>query len=155
MTDRGDARVRRLENLGMPWEKLFGYYQAVQYRDTIYLSGQLGHDDEGRIVGPAGLDDAGKVIDVSGMEQQIRQTYANASRLLERFGASLDDVVEETLFVLDMDEAFATAPQVRKEAYRTDMPRCASTLVATPRLAMPEQLVEITFRAVLGGGASS
>ena len=155
MTDRGDASVKRLENLGAPWEKIFGYYQAVQYRDTIYLAGQLGHDDEGRIVGPARLDDAGKLIDVSGMEQQIRQTYANAARLLERFGASLDDVVEETLFVLDMDAAFATAPKVRKEVYRTDMPRCASTLVGTPRLAKPEQLVEITFRAVLGGGASS
>ena len=45
-----NATGKRLESLGMPWEHSFGYAQAVQVRDVIYVSGQLSHDDEGNIV---------------------------------------------------------------------------------------------------------
>ncbi len=48
------------------------------------------------------------------MEAQIRQTYVNAKKLLAEFGATLDDVVEETLFVLDVPSAFAAGSKVRK-----------------------------------------
>jgi enamine deaminase RidA (YjgF/YER057c/UK114 family) len=50
------------------------------------------------------------------MEEQMRVTYANAAKLLARFGATLDHVVEETLYVLDVDAVFAVAGKVRKEA---------------------------------------
>jgi enamine deaminase RidA (YjgF/YER057c/UK114 family) len=50
------------------------------------------------------------------MAEQMRVTYANAAKILAQFGATLDDVVEETLYVLDVDEAFAVAGKVRKEA---------------------------------------
>ena len=39
--------------LGMPWEQSYGYAQAVRVGDTIWVSGQLSHDNEGNIVGPA------------------------------------------------------------------------------------------------------
>jgi hypothetical protein len=38
-------------SLGMPWEKEYGYAQAVKVRDTIYVSGQVAHDDNGKIIG--------------------------------------------------------------------------------------------------------
>jgi len=84
------------------------------------------------------------------MEAQIRQTYRNAVTLLGEFGATLDNVVEETLYVLDVDAAFAAGSRVRKEVYGTDQPQCASNLIGVSRLAFPAQLVEITFRAVVG-----
>jgi 2-iminobutanoate/2-iminopropanoate deaminase len=34
----------------MSWEKEYGYAQAVKVEDTIYLSGQVSHDDRGNIV---------------------------------------------------------------------------------------------------------
>jgi enamine deaminase RidA (YjgF/YER057c/UK114 family) len=71
------------------------------------------------------------------MEEQMRVTYANAAKLLARFGATLDHVVEETLYVLDVDEAFAVAGKVRKEAYATARPQCASNLIGVSRLAFP------------------
>jgi hypothetical protein len=40
---------------------------------------------------------------------------------------------------------------VRKEGYGTARPQCASNLIGVPRLAFPEQLIEITFNAVLSG----
>jgi enamine deaminase RidA (YjgF/YER057c/UK114 family) len=88
-------------------------------------------------------------IDFSMMEPQMRATYANAARILARFGATLENVVEETLYVLDVDTAFAVAGVVRKEAYGAVKPCCASNIIGVSRLAFREQLIEITFRAVV------
>jgi enamine deaminase RidA (YjgF/YER057c/UK114 family) len=79
------------------------------------------------------------------MERQMRATYANAVKLLARFGASLDNVVEETFYVLDVDSAFAVAGKVRKETYGTTRPQCASNLIGVSRLAFPEQPIEIAL----------
>ena len=93
--------------------------------------------------------ESGKPADFSTMEEQMRVTYANAAKLLARFGATLDHVVEETLYVLDVNAAFAAAGKVRKEAYATVRPQCTSHLIGVSRLAFPEQLIEIVFKAVL------
>jgi enamine deaminase RidA (YjgF/YER057c/UK114 family) len=77
----------------------------------------------------------------------MRQTYANAKKILSEFGATLDNVVEEVLYVTDMDIAFAVAGPVRKEAYGAKRPEVASTILVTPRLALPTQLIEIKFIA--------
>lgn len=140
---------KKTEGFGVPWEKAYGYAQAVQVKDTVYVSGQLSHDRNGNLVAPAELDPSGRPADFSNMEAQMRQTYANAVELLARFGATLDDVVEETLFVLDVPAAFAAAGKVRKEVYGTEMPAVASNLIGVTQLAFAEQLVEVTFRAVL------
>ena len=68
-------------------------------------------------------------------------------KLLEQYGATLDNVVEEVLYVTDMDAAFAIAGPVRKEAYGSEKPEVASTILVTPRLALPPQLIEIKFIA--------
>ena len=136
----------RVENFGVPWEDAYGYVQAIQRGDTIYVSGQLSHRGSD-LVAPASVDGHGAVTDFSAMGEQMRQTYLNAEELLRRFGASLDDVVEEVLYVLDIDAAFAVAGPVRKAAYRREDPQVASTLVGVTRLAFPEQLLEIKFVA--------
>lgn len=133
--------------LGMPWEAEYGYAQAVRSGDTIYLSGQLSHDDGGNIVGATPLDEEGRVVDHSNMEIQMRQTYANAKKLLAKYGATLHDVVDEVLYVTDMDAALAVAGPVRKEAYGVEKPDVASTILVTPRLALSPQLIEIKFVA--------
>ena len=121
----------------MPWEDAYGYAQAVKVDDTIYVSGQLSHDAEGNMVGATPPD----------MEAQMRQTYVNAKKILAKFGATLDDVVEEVIYVTDMDTAFAAAGPVRKEAYGSARPAVASTILVTSRLALAAQLVEIKFVA--------
>lgn len=143
------AVSKELKGFGMPWEDRYGYYQAVRVDDTIYVSGQLSHDEQGNVVGPAPLDDDGKIRDHSNMGIQMRQTYANAKKILGQFGATLADVVEEVLYVTDMDKAMEVAGSVRKEAYESDRPEVASTIFVTPRLAFPTQLIEIKFTAKL------
>lgn len=140
---------KKIRNHGVAWEDTYGYCQAVQVKDVIHISGQLAHDDAGALVAPAPLDEHGKPTDFANMEAQMRQTYRNALTLLAGFGATMDDVVEETLYVLDVDAAFAVAGQVRKEAYGLERPQCASNLIGVSRLAFPAQLIEVTFRAIV------
>ena len=141
------ALSKEVKGFGMPWEEQYGYAQAVKVDDTIYVSGQLSHDDQGNMVGPAPLDDSGRIREHSNMETQMRQAYANAKKILHQFGATLDNVVEEVLYVTDMDKAFAVAARVRQEAYGSKKPAVASTILVTPRLAFPTQLIEIKFIA--------
>jgi enamine deaminase RidA (YjgF/YER057c/UK114 family) len=138
--------TRRTESHGVPWETVNGYVQAIQHGDTIYISGQVAHDGPD-LVAPAPLDGDGRITDTSGTAAQMRQCYANAATLLARFGASLDDVVDEVVFVVDMEAASAAAGPVRKQAYGRPDPRVASTWITTPRLALPELLVEIKLVA--------
>jgi enamine deaminase RidA (YjgF/YER057c/UK114 family) len=141
------ALHKEVKSFGLPWEGQYGYVQAVKVDDTIFVSGQLSHDDDGRMVGAAPLDERGNIRDHSNMEIQMRQTYANAKKILGEFGANLDNVVEEVLYVTDMEKAFAAAGRVRKEAYGSQTPQVASTILVTPRLAIPTQLIEIKLIA--------
>lgn len=143
------ANGKKAAYFGVPWEDNYGYAQAIKIGNTIHVSGQLSHDDKGAMIAPATLDKSGKPADLSMMAEQMRVTYANAAKILTHFGATLDHVVEETLYVLDVDQAFAVAGKVRKEAYATARPQCASNLIGVSRLAFPEQLIEIVFKAVL------
>jgi enamine deaminase RidA (YjgF/YER057c/UK114 family) len=138
---------KEVEAFGMPWEATYGYAQAVKVGDTIYVSGQLSHDDDGNFIAAAPVDGEGRILDHSNMGEQMRQTYANATKLLKRYGATLDNVVEEVLYVTDMDVAFAAAGRIRKEAYGSATPAVASTILVTPRFAQAPQLVEIKFIA--------
>lgn len=66
---------------------------------------------------------------------------------LAELGGSLADVVEETLFVIDVPAAFAASGKVRPAVYGQPVPQVASNLIGVPALAFPEQLIEIAFRA--------
>ena len=124
------AISKQAKSLGMPWEKEYGYSQAVKVDNTIYVSGQVGHDDKGNIVGHGN------------MEVQMRQAYANIKKVLAQYGATMDNVVDEILFVTDMDAAFAARIKCRQEVF-SDNPVLASTIVQIQRLAFAELMVEI------------
>ena len=147
MTAKGVEK--KLFQHGVPWESAYGYHQAVQVGDTIFVSGQFSHDDAGNLIGPAPVDASGRITDMSNMELQMRTTYRNAAKVLASFGATLANVVDEVIYTTDVDATFAVAGPVRKEAFGTEKPECASTLLGTTRLAFPQQLVEISFTAVL------
>ncbi|HZI69860.1 MAG TPA: Rid family hydrolase [Nitrososphaeraceae archaeon] len=53
----------------------------------------------------------------------------------------MDDIVEETLFVTDMNTAFATVVKCREILFGTAV--VASTIVEIQRLAFPEIMIEI------------
>jgi 2-iminobutanoate/2-iminopropanoate deaminase len=121
---------KETKSLGMPWEKEYGYAQAVKVGDTIYVSGQVSHDDKGNIVGRGD------------MEVQMRQAYANIQNVLAQYGVKMENMVDETLFVTDMDAAFAAAVKCRQDVF-SGTPVVASTIVQIQRLAFPELMIEI------------
>jgi enamine deaminase RidA (YjgF/YER057c/UK114 family) len=147
MTRTMPQTTRATASLGVPWEQAYGYAQAVRVDRTIYVSGQLSHDEAGRFIGAPPRDDAGGGAGSSTMALQMRTAYGNARTVLAQLGASLDDVVDEVLYVTNMAAAFAAAGPVRRAAYG-GTPACASTIVEVGRLAFPEQLVEIRLTAV-------
>jgi 2-iminobutanoate/2-iminopropanoate deaminase len=121
---------KQTKSLDMPWEKEYGYAQAVKVGDTIYVSGQVSHDETGKIVGPGD------------MESQMRQAYTNIMKILTQYGVTIDNVVDEILFVTDMDSAFQAAVKCRKDIF-SGTPSVASTIVQIQRLAFPELMIEI------------
>src|SRR5688500_12516956 len=121
---------KETKSLGMSWEKEYGYSQAVKVENTIYVSGQVSDDDKGNVVGRGN------------MEVQMRQAYANVGKVLAQYGATIDNIVDELLFVTDMDAAFAARVKCRQEVF-SGKPVLASTIVQIQRLAFPELMVEI------------
>ena len=114
----------------MTCEKQYGYSQAVKVDNTIYVSGQVSHDNKGYIVG------------LGDMEVQMRQAYANIEKVLAQYGAGIDNVVEEALFVTDMDAAFAAKVKCRQEVFSGN-PVLARTIVRIQRLAFSDLMIEI------------
>jgi enamine deaminase RidA (YjgF/YER057c/UK114 family) len=49
---------------------------------------------------------------IAGMEVQMRQAYANVQKVLTQYGATMANVVDEVLFVTNMEAAFAAAVKV-------------------------------------------
>jgi 2-iminobutanoate/2-iminopropanoate deaminase len=76
------------------------------------------------------------------MEVQMRQAYANIQKVLAQYGATIDNIVDELLFVTDMDAAFAARVKYRQEVF-SDNPVLVSTTVQIQRIPFPELMVEI------------
>jgi len=127
---------KEVKSLGMPWEKEYGYSQAVKVGDTIYLSGQVSHDENGNVVGEGN------------MELQMRAAYANVEKVLAQYGASMENIVDEIVFVTDMDAAFAARVKMKQDVF-SGSPVLASTIVQIERLAFPQLMIEIKCTAVV------
>lgn len=115
-------------------EDVYGFAQAVKVGDSIYVSGQTAFQDDGSI---AGGDD---------MAAQMRAAYAGIARALAPFGASVADIVDETLFVTDMAAAVTVARAIRGEVFGNVF-HLASTLCEVNALGAPELLIEIKCSA--------
>lgn len=109
------------------------YCDAVRFGDLLFISGLVGVDADGKIVGEG---DAAR---------QTRQIFDNMKKLLDAAGASFADVLKVTVFLTDIDDRPRINP-VRQEYFGAARP--ASTLVEVSRLVRPDFLVEI--EAVVG-----
>jgi len=85
---------------------------------------------------------------VGDMEVQTRQAYANVEKVLAQYGATMTNVVDEVLFVTDIEAAFAARVKMRQDVF-SGRPVVASTMVQIARLAFPEFMIEIRCIAKL------
>ncbi len=121
-------RVKQVFHLN-GYEKDFGYSQAVLVDKTLYVSGSVAVDAEGRLVAPG---------DMAG---QLRAAYTNIRRTLVAHRADFDEIVKETIYTTDMG-ALLKASDVRFEYYDKERLPTVSW-VQVQRLVDPGFLVEI------------
>lgn len=114
-------------------QEMLGFSQAVKVGDTIHVAGTVGVGE--------GLH----IPDT--MAEQMELAYRNVAETLAHFGARMSDVVEQRVYVTNIDEASA-ALEVRKAAYGgKDLP--TSTMVEVSRLALPQLKFEVAVVARL------
>lgn len=68
------------------------YSQAIEAKDTLYVSGQIGIDPE-----------SGKMVE-GGIDDQTRQVLTNLSSVVDEAGGALGDVVKTTVYLTDLDK---------------------------------------------------
>ena len=117
-----------------PWEKIVGYSRAVRTGPFIAVTGCASVGPDGSLVG------AGDAY------VQARRCIEVISEVLEKAGASLDDVVRTRIFVTDIDQ-WEEVGRAHSEAFGDIMP--ATTMVEVSRLIDPEMLVEIEADAIV------
>ena len=117
-----------------PIGDLFAFSTAVRVGDRVWLSGAVGFDHDGKLVGP------------DQPYEQARQALANLKGALESVGASLADVVATRIYVLDA-KAWRDIGRAHGEAFKDVRP--AATLVEVRALLGPGMLVEIEAEALV------
>ena len=110
---------------------------GVKVGDTIYVSGHVAQDANGKVVGKGD------------MAAQTRQVFANIEAVLAEAGATLEDVVKITTYITDMS-AYAAFSAVRAEMFPNA--GMASATVAGAVLVSDDFMVEVEAIAVKGSG---
>ena len=100
----------------------------------VYLAGQTARHP---INGEVASDD---------MRDQIRQTCENIGIVLNHVGATFDDVVTTTTYVLDLQEYYKSSDE-RFKYFKNNRP--ASTLLQISGLGYPKCKIEITCEAII------
>jgi 2-iminobutanoate/2-iminopropanoate deaminase len=126
-----NRREIRVDGLADP---ISHYTDAVVAGDLLFVSGLVGVDRHGALVGG---DD---------VAAQARQVFANMRAVLDEAGCRFEDVVKVTVYLTDVDDRPKINP-VRQEVFGDARP--ASTLVEVSRLAVPGAKVEIEAVALI------
>jgi enamine deaminase RidA (YjgF/YER057c/UK114 family) len=101
--------------------------QGIRFGDLLFISGQAGAGDDGRIVD-------------GGFLAQGEQAFANLRRALEAGGSSLRDVIKVTIFVTDMGH-FQDVVALRRKFFSAPYP--ADTIAEIKALYDPRAMIEI------------
>lgn len=111
-----------------------GYSHAAKAGNTLYISGQIAKDIEGRLVGNGDI------------ETQVRQVHTNLKNILDEAGGSMQNIAKMTTLLTHYNY-IETYRSVRDEFFQEPYP--ANTLLIVESLALPDFMVEIEAIAVL------
>ena len=110
---------------------------GVQVGEFLFISGNVGQDANGNLVGTGDC------------EAQTRQVFANIKAIAAAAGASMDDVVKITCFLIDVAD-YPAYGKVRSETFTNNPPASSTVMVAA--LVRPEYLVEVEAVVHVPGG---
>ena len=117
-----------------PGMKPLGMYSQVtvaQGGSIAFISGQVSADANGKVVG------AGDI------EAQAVQVFENLKLALGGIGATFDDVIKFTIFIVDFTQERRKAVMDVRSRYISSENPPAATMVGVDQLVEPELLVEI------------
>lgn len=140
MTDLAPASapaITRLNPDGLP--AVTGYCQLTVAEGTriVHVSGQVGIDAEGELVGPD-------------HRSQIEQAMRNLQLALAAAGATVEEVVKSTFYVVDYSpDVLGSLAEASAAVFGPEPPVFAVTLIGVAALADPRYLIEIEATAVL------
>lgn len=116
------------------------YSTSVSYGGLLYISGVVGMDKDGAIVG---RDDITK---------QAEQVYKNIKTILNHAGLGYEDLLKITTYLTSISER-SKVDLVRRAAFGSTKP--ASTLIGINELADPDLKIEVEAVAALRSGKST
>jgi enamine deaminase RidA (YjgF/YER057c/UK114 family) len=92
------------------------------------------------------IDAEGNVVGAGDVCRQLRQAYLNVQEVLAEFGASGDNIVDETWFVTDIPDVMANVESlmaIRQEVLGSTTRDVTHTLVQVAWLVVPELQIEV------------
>ena len=109
----------------------------MQVGNVLTLAGQLGDNEDGSV--PADIKD------------QMINCYNNIKNVLSEFGATLDNVIDETWFVTDVNECMENVSDIfdERENIYGCKPEVSQTLVGISALVQPQYKLEIKVIAYI------
>lgn len=131
------SKHQHLRPSGLHHNPAYSHVVVASGARTIYISGQVSVDEEGRVVAPG---------DLAG---QTTQVMHNLGLALKSAGASYSNIVKITTFVVGYKPELRPLIGKARSAFFEGMEPPASTLVGVSALAAPEWLIEIEAVAVV------
>lgn len=113
--------------------------QAIKFGNLLFVSGQAGAGDDGKIVD-------------GDFRAQGEQAFANLKRALVAGGSGLQDVIKVTIFVTDMGN-FEQVVALRRQFFTAPYP--ADTIAEIKALYDPAAMIEIEAIAAVRPSAGS
>jgi 2-iminobutanoate/2-iminopropanoate deaminase len=121
----GEAIMREVINTTAAAAAIGPYSQAIRAGDFVFTSGQIGLEPE-----------SGKMAE--GVEAQTKQVLANLKAVLDAAGASFEQIVKTTIFLVDMAD-FQTVNTLYATEFAAEPPaRSTMQVAALPRKALVE-----------------
>lgn len=114
------------------WQEPYGLSLGIKANGFVFVSGQIGNDENDELVGPD-------------FASQARQVFKNITTVMEAAGGSLSDIVKLTIMVKEISAAREMKPII-DEFFAKPYP--ATTLFQVVSLGHTEALLEIEAIAV-------
>ena len=113
------------------------FSQGVQVGNVLTLAGQLGDNDDGSVP--------------EDIKEQMINCYNNINNVLSEFGATLENVIDETWFVTDVDECMENVSDIfdERENIYGCKPEVSQTLIGISALVQPQYKLEIKVIAYI------
>jgi enamine deaminase RidA (YjgF/YER057c/UK114 family) len=126
------TEIKKLSS-GTKWESIVGYSRAVKIDNRIIIGGTTAIDENSNIVGK---DDA---------YRQTKYIFKKIEIYLEQFGAALENVIHNKIYVTDISK-WEQVAKAHSEFFGKIKPCC--TMIEVKGLVSSDMLVEIETEAV-------